>query len=194
MFRSLVVALGRLWPGSAAGESVTIPRDGAWYPTNPPVRIRPAKQRDYHQICALYEELDAFHRRARPDLFDRVSAPPRSRSAIYALIKSGSATILVAQDAGSERLRGFVVLMICELPASTVCRARRFVEIDKLVVDSTARRGGIGRALLDEAIAWAESAGLGCLEVAVNEFNTGAIALYESMGFETVLRRLTRKG
>jgi len=113
---------------------------------------------------------------------------------IRGLLESHATTILVAQDARSERLQGLVVLMICELPASTVCCARRFVEIDKLAVRPQARRGGIGRALLDEAFSWAETRGLECLEVAVNEFNTGAIALYESLGFETVIRRMMRKG
>lgn len=135
-----------------------------------------------------------FHRRARPDLFDRPSAPPRGKSMILGLIKGHATTILIAQDAASERLQGFAVLMICDLPASTVCRARRFVEIDKLAVRPEVRRGGIGRALLDEAFSWAESRGLASFEVAVNDFNTGAIALYESSGFETVIRRMMRKG
>lgn len=112
---------------------------------------------------------------------------------ILGLIKSAATTILVAQDARSERLQGFVVLMICDLPASSVCFARRFVEIDKLAVRPEARRGGIARALLEEAFAWAEQRGLRWLEVAVNEFNTGAIALYDEMGFETVIRRMMRK-
>ncbi len=83
--------------------------------------------------------------------------------------------------------------MICDLPASSVCYARRFVEIDKLAVRPQARRGGIARALLEEAFAWAEAHGIASLEVAVNEFNAGAIALYEEMGFETVIRRMMRK-
>jgi ribosomal protein S18 acetylase RimI-like enzyme len=162
--------------------------------TQPAVRIRNATPPDYSQICELYEELDAFHRRARPDLFDRASAPARRKSMIIGLIKGHSTTILVAQDARSERVQGFAVLMICDLPASTVCLARRFVEIDKLAVRPEVRRGGIGRALLEEAFAWAEARGLDCLEVAVNDFNTGAIALYESLGFEPVIRRMMRRG
>ncbi len=111
---------------------------------------------------------------------------------IRGLIKGHGTTILVAQDAHSARLQGFAVLMICDLPASTVCLARRFVEIDKLAVRPQARGGGIGRALLEEAFAWAETRGVGSLEVAVNDFNKGAIALYESLGFETVIRRMMR--
>ncbi len=112
---------------------------------------------------------------------------------INELISGFGTTILVAQDAHAGRLQGFAVLMICDLPASTVCYARRFVEIDKLAVRPQARGGGIGRALLDEAFAWAEARGVASLEVAVNEFNTGAVALYESLGFETVIRRMMRR-
>jgi ribosomal protein S18 acetylase RimI-like enzyme len=167
--------------------------EGALHATTPPVRIRPATKRDFQQICELYEELDFFHRRARPDLFDRPSAPARDKATIFGLIKASSTEILVAQDLRSERLHGYAVLMICELPASTVCYARRFVEIDKLAVRPQARGGGIGRALLDEAFAWAETRGIRHIEVAVNDFNTDAIALYESLGFETVIRRMMRR-
>lgn len=196
MIQGLSVAVGRLRSALAMALGLSEPdlSEGVFYATKPRVRIRPATRRDYQQICELYEELDFYHRCARPDLFDRPSAPPRDKSMILGLIKGRSTTILVAQDALSERLLGFTVLAICELPASTVCRARRFVEIDKLAVRPEVRRGGIGRALLDEAFAWAKVRGLTCLEVAVNDFNTGAIALYESLGFEPVIRRMMRKG
>jgi ribosomal protein S18 acetylase RimI-like enzyme len=193
MFRTLSTALNRLWPGLTDGKPIAAEPEGTLYPTKPPVRIRAATKRDYQQIRELYEELDVFHRQARPDLFDRAEAPPRARSTIFRLIRGDSTAILVAQGVRSGRLEGFVVLMIYELPASTVCRARCFVEIDKLAVREEARRGGIGRALLEQAILWAERRGLVCLEVAVNEFNIGAIALYEELGFETVLRRMMRK-
>jgi ribosomal protein S18 acetylase RimI-like enzyme len=196
MGQGLSLGFGRLWSGLARTFGLEEPSLSAGVPhaTKPPVRIRPARKRDYQQICELYEELDFFHRHARPDLFDRPSAPARDKATIFGLIKGSSTEILVAQDVLSERLHGYAVLMICDLPASTVCYARRFVEIDKLAVRPEARGGGIGRALMDEAFSWAEARGIRHLEVAVNDFNTDAITLYESLGFETVIRRMMRKG
>jgi ribosomal protein S18 acetylase RimI-like enzyme len=158
----------------------------------PSFKVRPAIRSDYEQICELYEELDSFHRKARPDLFNRPSAPPRERSTINAYIKGDATEILVAEAPGAKKLLGFALLIIRDLPASSVCLARRFVEVDKFAVRPEARRLGVGRAIMEAAFAWAEERGFDCAEVAVHEFNAGAIAFYNSMGFETVLRRMMR--
>ena len=50
-------------------------------------------------------------------------------------------------------------------------------EIVSLFVDPAAHRGGIGRALIDHALA------RGATWLGVNEQNPGAIAFYERMGF-----------
>ncbi len=54
-----------------------------------------------------------------------------------------------------------------------------------LMVASSHRRRGVGRALLEQAVAWAESAGVSKLELHVFPWNEPAIALYESFGFVT---------
>jgi putative acetyltransferase len=46
------------------------------------------------------------------------------------------------------------------------------------------RRRGIGRALLDEGVAWARSSGIRKLELHVFPWNEAAMRLYESFGFE----------
>jgi len=53
------------------------------------------------------------------------------------------------------------------------------------------RRRGVGRALLVQAVAWAESVGVEKLELHVFPWNEPAIALYTSFGFE---REGLRKG
>jgi RimJ/RimL family protein N-acetyltransferase len=60
-----------------------------------------------------------------------------------------------------------------------------------LMVARTHRRQGIGRALMEQAVRWARSAGVRKLELHVFPHNDAAIALYESMGFE---REGYRKG
>lgn len=193
--QSLLDHLGRLWParGQEARRAHEAQRSCEAQPeASPAPLIRLATKADYEQICELYEELDSFHRKARPDLFNRPSAPPREKSTIVAYIKSDATTILVAEDQASSRLLGFALLIIRDLPASTVCLARRYVELDKLAVRAEARRAGVGRALVEAAFAWAAERGFDCVEVAVHEFNAGAIAFYESMGFTTVIRRMMR--
>jgi RimJ/RimL family protein N-acetyltransferase len=53
-----------------------------------------------------------------------------------------------------------------------------------LMVDTRFRRRGVGRALLETAVAWAPDHGVAKLELHVFPWNEAAIALYESFGFE----------
>jgi L-phenylalanine/L-methionine N-acetyltransferase len=60
-----------------------------------------------------------------------------------------------------------------------------------LMVAADARRRGIGRALLSEAVTWARTSGVRKLELHVFPWNEPALRLYESFGFE---REGYRKG
>lgn len=62
--------------------------------------------------------------------------------------------------------------------------ASRHVADLGLMVAEQARRRGIGRALLAEAVAWARSSGIRKLELHVFPWNEPAIRLYERFGFE----------
>jgi N-acetylglutamate synthase-like GNAT family acetyltransferase len=57
-------------------------------------------------------------------------------------------------------------------------------ELAKMAVTPTERRTGIGRRLIAAAIALAERLGATRLYLETNHTLTGAIALYESMGFQ----------
>jgi RimJ/RimL family protein N-acetyltransferase len=60
-----------------------------------------------------------------------------------------------------------------------------------LMVAISARRHGVGRALLEAAVGWARGAGVRKLELHVFPWNEAAIALYDAFGFE---REGYRKG
>lgn len=62
--------------------------------------------------------------------------------------------------------------------------ASRHVADLGLMVASSHRRRGIGRALLEEAVDWSRRQGITKLELHVFPWNEPAIALYESFGFE----------
>jgi RimJ/RimL family protein N-acetyltransferase len=69
--------------------------------------------------------------------------------------------------------------------------ASRHVADLGLMVAASHRRLGIGRALLEQAVAWAEASGVLKLELHVFPWNEPAIRLYEDFGFE---REGLRKG
>ncbi len=53
-----------------------------------------------------------------------------------------------------------------------------------LMVAKGVRRQGVGRALLEAAVAWARPAGIRKLELHVFPWNEAGIGLYEAVGFE----------
>lgn len=158
--------------------------------------VREARPEDHERLCALFAELDRFHREARPDVF----APPppggqpvRSPEYLAGLLGDGGrSTILVAECGGGE-LVGLAVLVERAAPASPVRPARRFVEVENLGVAERHRGAGIGRLLMRHVELWARGRGVDALELSVWEFNRGALAFYEGLGFETATRRMTRR-
>ncbi len=53
-----------------------------------------------------------------------------------------------------------------------------------LMISADHRRRGIGRSLLEQAVAWARDAGVRKLELHVFPWNEPALKLYEAFGFE----------
>ena len=97
----------------------------------------------------------------------------------------------MAEDSAFPHLIGLATIRIRETPALPIQPARRIAEVTNLGVAKHARRHGVGRALMREARAWAAGRGISAMELGVHEFNAGAIAFYEALGFRTVTRRLS---
>jgi GNAT superfamily N-acetyltransferase len=70
--------------------------------------------------------------------------------------------------------------------ASSGCWRTRTPEdscLEDLYVSDHARRGGLGRALVEAALELAAGRGCRRIELDTNERNSRALALYESLGF-----------
>ncbi len=98
------------------------------------------------------------------------------RRYLRAVRRHADAAVLVAVDV--DRIVGRLSLARDPHPASA------HVADLGMMVASTHRRRGIGRALLDAAVTWAREARVRKLELHVFPWNEPAIRLYESFGFE----------
>ncbi len=98
------------------------------------------------------------------------------RRYLRAVRRHPDAAVYVVEDA--ERIVARLSLARDAHPAS------RHVADLGLMVAASHRRRGVGHALLDQAVVWAESVGVRKLELHVFPWNEPAIALYESFGFE----------
>lgn len=152
------------------------------------VRVREACVADHDSLCALFDELDEFHREARPDFFHAFDGPTRSRDQLARWLEGRGSTVLVA-EAGAAVI-GLAVLL--SRPPSGFAGAvpRRVVEVDNLVVCAGSRGCGIGKRLLDASLEWSRRQGATHFEVAVHAFNREARRFYERFGFVDSIHRL----
>ncbi|TWT10817.1 GNAT family N-acetyltransferase [Reyranella sp. CPCC 100927] len=160
----------------------------AWPPAALDIRIRTATLRDYEELCALFDSLDAVHREARPELFQEFDGPARSRDEVARLLADRESTILVA--AAADGLAGLAVLVTRPASAFAGAVPRRVIELDNLVVRETSRGRRVGRRLLSAAVEWSRQRRATHVEVAVHEFNTEAIRFYAAFGFAPSVKRM----
>ena len=139
------------------------------------IQIRPARPED----AATLVELGASVGR-EPEAWllntDGWRSVTEERRYLRALRKHPDAAVFVADDDGAVVARLSV--------ARDTHSASRHVADRGLRVAASHRRLGIGRALLEQAVAWANAAGVLKLELHVFPWNEPAIRLYEEFGFE----------
>lgn len=154
--------------------------------------IRPARLCDAAALNGLFEALDEHHRQALPDVFRTPPEARRKEIWLEETIQGPDSAILIAQGV-DDRIIGLAVLAVRSVAEIPVREARRFVEINELVVAAEARHLGVGRCLIDAARAWARDHDLPALEVSAWSFNREAIDFYRRVGFAPTVERFVLK-
>ncbi|MDI7276550.1 MAG: GNAT family N-acetyltransferase [Anaerolineae bacterium] len=154
------------------------------------VSIRRATAEDYDGVCELLAEVDALHAERLPHIFQRADGPARERDYYHGLLADERVGLFVAQ--AGEALVGFAHAVITHAPPIPLLVPRRHALVDTIGVRSGFRRRGIGRMLLDAVEEWAIPRGATSIELSVYEFNEGAIAFYQRLGYETLRRRMSK--
>ena len=139
------------------------------------IRVRSAGQADAPALVALAERVGGEEGRwiLATETWRSVSD---ERRYLRSVERHPDAAVFVAEEDG--RIAARLSLSRDPHPAS------RHVADLGLMVAERYRRRGIGKMLLDEAVAWARASGISKLELHVFPWNEPAIALYESFGFE----------
>ena len=119
-------------------------------------------------------ELVEAYQKLTPQLSS--SSPAPSKRELSSIIKSDSATVLVAEDE-SGTILGSMTLVVFRIPTGV----RAWIE--DVVVDTEARGMGIGQALNEYAIQLAEQAGAKTIDLTSRPSRESANRLYQRLGF-----------
>jgi len=129
------------------------------------------------KISEVTEELYSALERLIPQL--GVHKIPPTFEELHRLVTSGSSTLLVARQPREEDpIVGILCLTIYRVPTGL----RSIIE--DVIVDESARKQGIGEALVRYAIVLAREAGADGVSLTSNPQREAANQLYRSMGFE----------
>ncbi|HEX2671547.1 MAG TPA: GNAT family N-acetyltransferase [Polyangiaceae bacterium] len=158
--------------------------------TRAPVIVRRAVAADVDSIGALLEEVDELHRRALPWLFRRVDGPEQAAFLDAFLSKADHATFLALTPEG--RFAGVLCAFLRPPARAPIVQPAVVLELDALAVKMGFRRQGIGKQLVNTALAWASLAGATRTELGVFDFNEPARAFWASLGFHVLSYRMVR--
>jgi GNAT superfamily N-acetyltransferase len=150
------------------------------------VNIRPAVPGDERSLAVLNGIVQQLHVTSRPDFFK--PAPLAEVTAWFrSLLDKPTASIWLAEEAGSPV--GYVLALLHEHAANPFCPSRRWCEIDQIAVRPDRQRQGVGRALIEQALAWARARGAGDIELSTWSFNVSAQHMFRGLGFAPKLVR-----
>ncbi len=150
--------------------------------------LREATKKDYGQLCEVFKEGDSIHREVLPHIFKKPDGPGRTREFISSIISSEDAALFVADRDG--KIIGLLYLCIQETPAIPIMVPRRYAHIHDLIVREKYRCSGVGRSLLDRTQQWTLDKEASEVQLNVWDFNKGAIAFYEKLGYTIATHKM----
>jgi len=143
-------------------------------------QIRVAAAGDAACLARLNATLHARHLEARPDFFK--PAQLAEVAGWFQSLLDKPTTRCWLAEAGAEPV-AYLLMREYQRPENIFCLARHWHEIDHVGVEAPFRGRGIGRALMQTALAAARATGAKDVELASWSFNAEAHAMFQRCGF-----------
>jgi GNAT superfamily N-acetyltransferase len=153
------------------------------------MRIRSAGVDDIADLTRLNLEVHAIHLAAMPGVYRPTSAAEVGEW-FCGRLADAATVVLVADDSGGAV--GYAMVRRIEWAGHIFALPRTMAEVDQIGVAASARRRGVGRALMAAAEEQARGWGVPTLVLSVVGFNEDALRFYRALGYDTMLTRLTR--
>ena len=147
--------------------------------------IRYAEKEELDAVNRIRKQVNDIHKAGRPDIF-RADGWDSIRDLVYRRFEEEGSGLIVAVH-GTE-IMGFAQVQYIIRPLSAYNKARKIYHIEEFGVDEKYRRMGVASAIIKFAREDAAGRGFPKLELDMWEFNEGALAFYESVGFSTFRR------
>lgn len=154
------------------------------------ILVRDARDSDFKQLVALFSEENRFHAKLVPD-YIQITDDLLTKTELHEFITSEDTHIFVCET--ESQVVGAVIVGICKRKEDRWNKSLETAYIGDLIVSVHARRMGVGKRLMTEAMAWARTKNLDSVELHVWQSNSKAIRFYESLGFTTIQHRMTRR-
>lgn len=145
------------------------------------MEIRRATERDIKDILRLLSQVLEIHAQIRPDIFIPGTTKYKEDE-LSVIIKDENRPVFVAEEEGN--ILGYCFCVIKTPAFETTMKPQKSLYIDDLCVDSSARSGGVGKALFEYVKERAKELGCNEITLAVWEGNDGARAFYDKMGMK----------
>ena len=154
------------------------------------VRIRPATDADTKRLGELAGMLVRFHHELEPRRFFTAEGIEGGYGRWLAKEARGGAVVLVAEDEAGGVI-GYAYAAVEERNWNELLDAHG--KLHDVFVDPAARRGGVGRALVEAAVRALVERGVPRVVLSTAVKNPAAQALFRSLGFEPTMIEMTRE-
>lgn len=152
--------------------------------------IRAARADELDAVARMWSAMYAFQQAAGMVLPLRDDAEDIWKRENASRLDTPLATVLVAERDG--QLVGFLAAQTKRLPPVFAPGNPKIGYISAVYVDPAARRGQIGRALVDAALAWFAKAEVSSIELQVIAGNDTARAFWTGVGFVPEILQMRR--
>ncbi len=144
------------------------------------IRIRKAVKKDAEKLSELLRTIAQLHHDGRPDIYGAGGAK-YNLTDVEKKIENTDELILVAVNE-DDVVMGYTMSKIIDVEENGILLGYRKMYIDDVCVDSSARKLGIGRKLMEATKKEAENNGCHLVELNVWAFNESAVDFYKSCG------------
>ena len=152
-------------------------------------KIRVATKKDVSQICKIAEKVHDMVSQHRSNFWGEDVEFCRVQDFYLQILREEDSVIFVS-EIEEGKVVGYVYATIEKKPDDLI--SVPYASVNELAVEEKHRRRGIGKLLMDRVHDWTREQGLNILQLAVWEFNRGAVEFYEHLGYKTIMRKMEK--